>query len=70
MPLVAGRTPYLSLLKARDIAMIKKELEFRWLPTEGGWNRYLLPRLAAHGKYPKTFKVFCPDVSFGHIYFM
>ena len=28
MPLVAGRTPYLSLLKARDIAMIKKNLSF------------------------------------------
>ena len=62
MPLVAGRTLYSPLLKARDIAMIKKELEFRGLPTDGGWKRDLLPRLATHEKYPNTFKVLCPDV--------
>ena len=28
MPLLAGRTPYLSLLKALDIATIKKNLSF------------------------------------------
>ena len=50
--------------------MIKKELEFRGLPTDGGQKRDPLPRLEAHEQDPKTSKVLCPEVLFEKIYFM
>jgi hypothetical protein len=45
MPLLEGLVTYSMLLKDRDIEEVKKELRFRGLSDEGGWEKHLLLRL-------------------------
>jgi hypothetical protein len=45
LPLLEGLVTYSMLLKDRDIEEVKKELRFRGLPDEGGWEKCLLLRL-------------------------
>ncbi len=45
MPLVEGLEKSYMLLKDRDIEEVKKELRFRGLSDEGGWEKNLLLRL-------------------------
>jgi hypothetical protein len=40
-----GLVTYSMLLKDRDIEEVKKELRFRGLSDEGGWEKHLLLRL-------------------------
>ncbi len=44
-PLLEGLVTYSMLLKDRDIEEMKKELRFRGLSDEGGWEKRLLLRL-------------------------
>jgi hypothetical protein len=39
LPLLEGLVAYSMLLKDRDIEEVKKELRFRRLSDEGGWER-------------------------------
>jgi hypothetical protein len=45
MPLLEGLVTYSMMLKDRDIEEVKKELRFRGLSDEGGWEKQLLLRL-------------------------
>jgi hypothetical protein len=42
LPLLEGLVMYSMLLKDQDIEEVKKELCFRGLSDEGGWEKYLL----------------------------
>jgi hypothetical protein len=45
MPLLEGLVTYSMLKKDRDSEEVKKELRFRGLSDEGGWEKHLLLRL-------------------------
>jgi hypothetical protein len=61
-PLVLGRIAYSKLKKGRDMEDIKKELECRQLPSDGGWLKQLLVRLKASEGDTKSFKPRHPDL--------
>ena len=61
-PLVLGRIRYSKLKKDRDIDNIRKELESRGLPTNGGWKNDLIPLLKSHEGDQKSFKPQHPDL--------
>jgi hypothetical protein len=44
-PIIKYQTPYTGLYKTTDTAQILKEMEFRGLPTDGGWKNQWIPRL-------------------------
>jgi hypothetical protein len=69
MPLLEGLVTYSRMLKDRDIEEIKKELRFRKLSDEGGWEKQLLVRLkkdeADRGSEDReNFRPLEPDVDF------
>ena len=68
LPLVQGRILYSSLLKDRDIELLKQELSHRRLSTEGGWKKDLIRRLKASEGNNETFMATAPDVSFDYIF--
>lgn len=61
-PYVLGRIHYSQLRKDRDTNDIKKELEYRELGTDGGWQKHLLARLKSHEGDQKSFKPQHPDL--------
>ena len=69
MPLLEGLVTYSMMLKDRDIEEVKRELRFRGLPEEGGWEKQLLHRLkkdeADRGSEDKdNFRPLRPDANF------
>jgi hypothetical protein len=69
MPLLEGLVTYSMMLKDRDIEEVKKELRFRGLSEEGGWEKQLLLRLkkdeADRGSDDKeNFRPLQPDADF------
>jgi hypothetical protein len=69
MPLLEGLVTYSMMLKYRDIEEVKRELRFRGLSEEGGWEKQLLHRLkkdeADRGSEDKdNFRPLRPDADF------
>ena len=63
-PRAAGRILYSFLKKDRDILLLKAELTYRGLATEGGVEKDLLRRLVDHEGNRKSFRTHDPNINF------